>query len=52
MLPLIMAMPESQILLFEENTIKEISYKETPHYQLTKSFLDNPDVFLRELGEA
>lgn len=50
--PLIMAMPESQILLFENNTITETTYRETPHYQLTKSFLDNPDVFLRELGEA
>jgi predicted ATPase len=47
--PIIMAMPEAQILHFENNTIKEINYTETTHYQLTKQFLDNPKVFLREL---
>jgi predicted ATPase len=49
--PLIMAMPDSEILNFENNTITPITYRETQHYQLTKTFLDNPDLYLRHLGE-
>jgi predicted ATPase len=47
--PIILAMKNAQILHFENNTIAETTYKETPHYQLTKAFLDDPEVFLREL---
>lgn len=49
--PIIMAMQEAQILHFENNAITEISYTETPHYQLTKAFMDNPERYLRELEE-
>jgi predicted ATPase len=44
-----MAMQEAQILHFENNHISEIKYIETPHYQLTKAFMDNPERYLREL---
>jgi predicted ATPase len=49
--PIIMAMQEAQILHFENNTISEINYTDTPHYQLTKAFMDNPERYLRGLEE-
>ncbi|MGL4629963.1 MAG: hypothetical protein ACRCVT_02060, partial [Leadbetterella sp.] len=47
--PLILSIPEAQILEFKEGKITEVKYTETEHYQITKQFLDNPEVFLREL---
>ncbi len=43
-----MAIKTAQILHFENNAITEINYIETPHYQLTKAFMDNPERYLRE----
>ncbi|MCR9062988.1 MAG: AAA family ATPase [Cytophagales bacterium] len=47
--PIILSIPEAEILEFKEGKINPISYHETEHYQITKAFLDNPEVFLREL---
>lgn len=47
--PIIMAYPEAYIYLISENEIKEVQYKDTEHYQLTKYFLDNPDKVLKEV---
>ena len=47
--PIIMAIPEAVILEFKDGKIAPIAYVETENYQLTKSFLDNPVVYLREL---
>ncbi|MCA0364072.1 MAG: AAA family ATPase [Bacteroidetes bacterium] len=47
--PIIMAIPGAQILNIEEGKITEISWRETAHYQITRQFLDNPEVYLREL---
>lgn len=47
--PLIMAIPGAQILEFKDGNISEVKYHDTEHYQLTKQFLENPDVFLRGL---
>jgi predicted ATPase len=47
--PIIMAIPEAEIFHFKDGKIAPITYEETEHYQLTKSFLDNPDLFLRSL---
>jgi predicted ATPase len=49
MLPIIMAILEAVILEFTDGKIKAVSYRETEHYQLTKSFLDRPEVYIREL---
>lgn len=49
--PLIMALPNAQIFNFQDGKISQINYRETNHYQLTKSFLDNPNSFLRELED-
>lgn len=47
--PLLMAYPNSKMLMLTENSIQETDWKETEHYTLTKSFLDRPDVFLHHL---
>lgn len=47
--PLIMAMPHAQILHFENGTLNAIPYTETPHYQLTKAFLDAPERYMEAL---
>jgi predicted ATPase len=44
-----MAIPEAEILEFKDGKIAPIAYLETENYQLTKSFLNNPVVYLREL---
>ena len=47
--PIIMAMPEAEILEFRDGQINPISYQETEHYQITKQFLERPEAFLRGL---
>lgn len=49
--PIIMAMPDAQILEFADHKITEVVYKETGHYQLSKAFFDAPEVFFKELGK-
>jgi predicted ATPase len=46
--PIIMAYPDS--IIYELNDgIKEVSYKDTEHYKITKAFLDNPERMLKTL---
>ena len=47
--PIIMALPDAQILEFNDAKITEVAYKETQHYQLSRAFYDAPEVFFREL---
>ena len=47
--PLLMAYPQGEILLLGEGPIHPVEYRETEHYQITKSFLDNPERMLRIL---
>ena len=47
--PILMAFPNSQIYQFDETGIREVSYQETEHYQLTKMFLDCPDRMLKHM---
>ena len=49
--PILMAFPDAQVLEFSQNGIKEIDYKETEHFKITKSFLDNPERMLHYLLE-
>ncbi len=49
--PILMAMPNSEIFEFSKNGIKEVSYNETEHFKITKSFLDNPERMLKYLLE-
>jgi predicted ATPase len=47
--PIIMAFPGASILSFDKYPISEVSYDEVEHVTLTKSFLNNPERFLRQL---
>ncbi len=49
--PIIMAYPNARIYEFSAEGIKEVSYEETDHYQITKSFLNNPEISLKLLME-
>lgn len=47
--PILICYPGAAIYNFDENGLREISYQETEHFSLTKSFLDNPGAYLRHL---
>ena len=47
--PILMAYPQGEILLLGEGSIHPVEYRETEHYQITKSFLDHPERMLRIL---
>lgn len=47
--PILMAYPNSEILLFGENGVQKVGYKETEHYQITKMFIDDPDRMMKYL---
>jgi predicted ATPase len=49
--PILMAYPDAQILLLSDDGLQPIDYKQTEHYQLTRSFLENPERMLRVLME-
>lgn len=50
--PILMAYPGAEILEFSENGVQTVSYKETEHFQITKNFLENPEIMLRYLLET
>jgi predicted ATPase len=50
--PILMSYPNSKMFFLDEAGIRETTWKETEHYQLTKSFLDRPEVFLHHLLES
>lgn len=47
--PILMAIPEAQILSFDSYPIKNIDYNNIEHVNITRDFLNNPDSFLRFL---
>lgn len=49
--PILMTFPNAQILEFSASGIKSVNFKDTQHYQITKSFLDNPEKMLHYLLE-
>lgn len=49
--PILMAMPDSQILEFSNDGLKNTDYQSTEHYQITKSFINNPDKMIKYLLE-
>ena len=49
--PMLICYPGATIYQFDENGVYETNYKETEHFTLTKSFLDNPALYLRHLTE-
>lgn len=47
--PLLLAYPDATLFSFDETGLSESTYDELPHVELTKSFLENPDRYLRQL---
>ncbi|MEM7735590.1 MAG: AAA family ATPase [Deinococcota bacterium] len=47
--PILMAYPGAWIYRFSEHGLERVSYEETEHYQITKAFLNNPEMMLHEL---
>lgn len=44
--PILMACPGARIYSFDEISIKEIHYRETDHFKIYKSFMEEPDRYL------
>lgn len=47
--PILLAYPNAKIYQFDDSGISEVNYRDTEHYTITKSFLENPDRMLSEL---
>lgn len=47
--PILMAYPGAQILYLTQDGIRNVSYQETEHYQLTKQFLNAPEQMCKYL---
>jgi predicted ATPase len=49
--PMLICYPDATIYQFDESGVQETTYQDTEHFTLTKSFLDNPEAYLRHLTE-
>lgn len=49
--PILLAIPNAEILSFDNGLIHPCSYEETESYQVTEMFINNRDQFLRRLFE-
>lgn len=47
--PILMAFPDAEIYELSEHGIRNVEYNETEHFMITKSFLNNPQKFLKEM---
>ena len=47
--PIIMSIPDATIFEVTEDGMKETNLEDTEHYQITKGFLNNPELYLRHL---
>jgi predicted ATPase len=47
--PILLAFPGARILTFDETPIAEVAYADLEHVNLTRSFLENPERYLRHL---
>lgn len=47
--PILMAFPDACLYQLSENGIRQVDYRETEHYCLTKRFLNDPEQMLRYL---
>jgi predicted ATPase len=46
--PILLACPGSVIYSFDHTPVKRVQYEETEHYQVYKTFMENPARFLKE----
>ncbi len=49
--PILMALPNADILEFSDKGIRKTVYSDTEHYKVTRSFLENPEKMLKYLLE-
>ncbi len=49
--PMLICYPGATIYQFGDGGIHETTYQDTEHFYLTKSFLNNPDLYLHHLNE-
>ena len=49
--PILMSLPNSEIFEISDDGIISVNYKNTQHYQVTRSFLENPDKFFHYILE-
>lgn len=47
--PLLLAFPGARIYSFDETPVSEVPWDQTEHVRLTRSFLENPERYLRQL---
>lgn len=47
--PILMGIPGARLYEIQEDGMQQVEYKETDHYRITKTFLDNPESYLRHL---
>ncbi len=47
--PILLACPEARIYSFTPSSLKTIGYEETEHFQVYKSFMQNPNKYLKDL---
>jgi len=47
--PILMGIPDAKLYEIQEEGMQQVKYKETDHYRITKTFLDNPEHYLRHL---
>lgn len=47
--PILMGIPGATLYEIQEDGMQQVQYKETDHYRITKTFLDNPEHYLRHL---
>ena len=50
--PILLTLPGSRVLSIEEGLIREVSYRDTEHFQLTRDFLNAPERYHRHLFRA
>lgn len=49
--PILLAYPNATILQFSDTGIKQVDYKQTEHYKITKDFLNHPEAWIQRLFE-
>ncbi len=50
--PILLGIPDAQILSFDDGIIHECSYQDTESYQVTEMFINNREYFLKKLLET
>ncbi len=47
--PILMGIPGAALYEIQDDNMQLVKYKETDHYRITKTFLDNPESYMRHL---